>query len=203
MAKRYCKVFDVTAPPLMVFQSPPEDDIIIEGETDNDILAQQEEYATQIFANGTTDTVISGDFSIASDASKPTWTSFGIDVKSILDLYGTDRIVDFSFTRQASPWAENAYIKNVALTVVTNTGVVDVPFMFSSAREVNECSIFIHPVSSSGQVVHTYEYVPNIPVIVSATLTFELADDWYCATCCGDAENGVAIDVVVGVENLP
>lgn len=203
--KRYCKILPYTAPGIMVYQSPPEDDIVLDDGTEVDdasVIIQQEEYLAQILENGITYTPIFGEFSVGELDARPTWNEYIIDVTSILEFNGTGRIIDFSFTRKPNEYAENAFVKKVLLTMITDSGTIEVPFLFSTARFV-ECADKIHPISSSGQDVHTYEFVPETVDLISASLSFEVSDDWYCAECCGDGFGGVEIDVSIGVEVLP
>lgn len=136
----------------------------------------------------------------ASTNGKPSWTTFDADITSLVQNHGTDKIYDFAFTKNIG--ADSAYVRNIILHIVTDNGTIQVPFLYSQISHFESCDIYIHPENSGGNQVHTYEFVPLIEAnIVSAVFTFELADDWLCADCCGDESSGVGIEVVVGVQN--
>jgi hypothetical protein len=205
--RKYCSGHQlITAPPLYVFQSPPDDEFVLDdpgADADAaDILEQQELYFDQIAENGVELFSLPGSYLIGNTGARPSWKSFSVNVTSVLQAEGTGRIVDFAFTRTINEAAENAYVRNVILSIQTTTGIKEYPFQISNVRAI---SCFtpappIHPVSSSGQTVHTYEFIEEVTGILNATITFDLSDDWYCLECCGDIVSGVEVDLTLGLE---
>lgn len=208
----YCNILKFKAPPIGILSVgagdnnevipliPPPNNIDIQT-----VLDLQDEYAQTIANNGKIIVSIpSTMFTTANVNGRPSWTLFSIDTTSIINTYGTGKIMDFSFIKNNELGSDNAHIKNVVLELVTNTGDETIVFDYSNSKYNSNCNIYTHPVSSSGQEVHTYQYIPSIySTIISSSIKFELADDWICEACCGNNESGTSVDIVLGFEILP
>lgn len=208
----YCNVLRFKAPSIGILSSgvdggnevipttAPPNNINIQ-----DVLDLQDQYAQTITNNGKNIVSIpSTMFTTANVNGIPSWTLFTIDTTSIINTYGTNKIMDFSFIKNNDLGSDNAYVRNVVLELTTTSGIETVVFDYSNSGYNSSCHIYTHPLSSSGQEVHTYQYIPEISsTILSSNIKFELADDWICQECCGNDESGTSVDITLAFEILP
>jgi hypothetical protein len=213
-----CKVIKVTSPPLNQIDPPPvvEDGLSSSVAQDTppspppnnidipEVVILQEEYTESIAAHGIVYSGISSSTFIAESVdSQASWVTHEIDVTSILIAGGNDRIMDFRYQNNGLT-DDSAYIRNVVLTITTDVGETEVVFDYSNAFHFSNCDIYMHPYNTSGEYVNTYQYIPEITdTIVSASISFELADEWLCAQCCGNEESGTSVSVAIGMETVP